>query len=133
MKDSEVKVVNQIGLEDYTKGVMIKEMPVGKGTENYEALKAFSICIRTYAYNKINENKDFFDIYPDTRDQVYGGVDGETKYTNSIVDETRDQILIYDTEPAIIFITLLVVDILKIFQMFLAKKYSLLNWNKRWG
>jgi len=103
VKDSEVKVVNQIGLEDYTKGVMIKEMPVGKGTENYEALKAFSICIRTYAYNKINENKDFFDIYPDTRDQVYGGVDGETKYTNSIVDETRDQILIYDTEPAIIF------------------------------
>ncbi|MBP9121145.1 MAG: hypothetical protein KBF59_09800, partial [Ignavibacterium sp.] len=49
LKDSEVKVVNQIGLEDYTKGVMIKEMPVGKGTENYEALKAFSICIRTYA------------------------------------------------------------------------------------
>ena len=103
VSDSEIKAVNQIGLEDYVKGVMTKEMPIGNGTENYNALKAFSICIRTYAYNKINENKVFFDIYPDTRDQVYGGVDGETEYTNSIVDETKDQILIYDNEPAIIF------------------------------
>lgn len=103
ISDSEIKIVNQIGLEDYVKGVMTKEMPIGNGTENYNALKAFSICIRTYAYNKINENKVFFDIYPDTRDQVYGGVDGETEYTNSIVDETKDQILIYDNEPATIF------------------------------
>jgi len=101
--DSEIKVVNQIGLEDYVKGVMTKEMPIGKGTENYDALKAFSICIRTYAFNKINENKDFFDIYPDTRDQVYGGVDGETEYTNKIVDESKGQILFYENQSAIIF------------------------------
>lgn len=101
--DSEIKVVNQIGLEDYIKGVMSKEMPVGKQTENYNALKAFSICARTYASIRINEKKDFFDIYPDTRDQVYGGVDGETVYTNKIVDETKGQILFYDNQPAIIF------------------------------
>ncbi|MCU0342937.1 MAG: SpoIID/LytB domain-containing protein [Ignavibacterium sp.] len=101
--DSEIKMVNQIGLEDYVKGVMTKEMPIGKGTENYDALKAFSICARTYAYNKINENKNFFDIYPDTRDQVYGGVEGETNFTNEIVDETAGQILVYENEPAIIF------------------------------
>ncbi|MEO8230839.1 MAG: SpoIID/LytB domain-containing protein [Ignavibacteriota bacterium] len=101
--DSEIKIVNQIGLEDYVKGVMTKEMPVGKGTENYEALKAFSICARTYAYNKMKENKDYFDIYPDTRDQVYGGVDGETKITNDIVEETKGQLLYYDDQPATIF------------------------------
>lgn len=101
--DSEIKVVNQIGLEDYVKGVMTKEMPIGKGNENYDALKAFSICARTYAFNKINENKNFFDIYPDTRDQVYGGVEGETEYTNKIVDETKGQLLVYENEPAIIF------------------------------
>ena len=101
--DSEIKVVNQIGLEDYVKGVMTKEMPIGKVTENYDALKAFSICVRTYAFNKINENKDFFDIYPDTRDQVYGGVEGETVYTNKIVDETKGQNLFYDNQPATIF------------------------------
>jgi len=101
--DYEIKVVNQIGLEDYVKGVMTKEMPIGKGNENYDALKAFSICARTYAFNKINENKYFFDIYPDTRDQVYGGVEGETEYTNKIVDETMGQCLEYGNEPAIIF------------------------------
>ncbi|HMN25069.1 MAG: SpoIID/LytB domain-containing protein [Ignavibacteriaceae bacterium] len=101
--DSEVKIVNQISLEDYVKGVMIKEMPVGKGTENYQALKAFSICARTYAFNKMKENKIVFDIYPDTRDQVYGGVDGETAITNDIVDETKGQMLFYDNQPATIF------------------------------
>ena len=101
--DSEIKSVNQIELEDYVKGVMTKEMPIGKGNENYDALKAFSLCARTYAFNKINENKNFFDIYPDTRDQVYGGVDGETEYTNKIVDETKGQLLVYENEPAIIF------------------------------
>ena len=100
---SEIKIVNQIGLEDYVKGVMTREMPIGQGTENYNALKAFSICTRTYAYNKINENKLFFDIYPDTRDQVYGGVEGETVYTNKIVDETSGQILFYDNQPATMF------------------------------
>lgn len=103
IRDSEIKVVNQLGLEDYVKGAMTKEMPIGKGTENYDALKAFSICVRTYAFNKINEQKEFFDIYRDTRDQVYGGVDGETEYTNGIVDETKGQLLVYEDQPAIIF------------------------------
>ena len=44
-----------------------------------------------------------FDIYPDTRDQVYGGVDGETEYTNKIVDETKGQLLVYENQPATIF------------------------------
>lgn len=101
--NSEIKIVNQISLEDYVKGVMIKEMPIGKGTENYQALKAFSICARTYAFNKMKENKIIFDIYPDTRDQVYGGVDGETAITNDIVDETKGQLLFYDNQPATIF------------------------------
>ena len=101
--DAKIKIVNRISLEDYIKGVMTKEMPPGKGTENYEALKAFSICVRTYAMNKINENKNFFDIYPDTRDQVYGGVEAETDYTNSIVDETFGEILTYNNKPATIF------------------------------
>ncbi len=101
--DSQIKIVNQIGLEDYVKGVMIKEMPVGNGTENYEALKAFSICVRTYAVRKLKENKDIFDIYPDIRDQVYGGVDGENDITNKIVDETKGQLLFYNDESVIMF------------------------------
>lgn len=103
LKNSKIEIVNQMGIEDYVKGVMTKEMPIGNGIENYQALKAFSICVRTYAFNKIKEQKDFFDIYTDTRDQVYGGVDGETDYTNKIVDETAGQILTYEYGPATIF------------------------------
>lgn len=101
--NNKINVVNQITLEDYVKGVMTREMPVGKGLEHYEALKAFSICVRTYAYNKLFEGKTHYDILPDTRDQVYGGVDSETDYSNKIVDETQNLILTYDQKPAIIF------------------------------
>ncbi|MFO7526102.1 MAG: SpoIID/LytB domain-containing protein [Ignavibacteriaceae bacterium] len=95
--------INQISLEDYVKGVMLKEMPLGKGNENYEALKAFSICVRTYAFTKIFERKLQYDILPDTRDQVYGGVEGESELSNKIVDETRSQILTFKNQPAVIF------------------------------
>lgn len=101
--NSQVKIINQIGLEDYVKGVITKEMPVGRGDENYEALKAFSICIRTYALAKIFERKTYYDIYPDTRDQVYGGADAENSYTDSVVDETKGLILSYNNAPAVIF------------------------------
>lgn len=98
-----VRIINQISLEDYVKGVMTKEMPLGRDLDHYEALKAFAICARTYAYTKIFENKLHYDILPDTRDQVYGGVDAETQYSNRVVDETRNLILTYENKPAIIF------------------------------
>ncbi|MDT3696616.1 MAG: SpoIID/LytB domain-containing protein [Ignavibacterium sp.] len=101
--NNEIKIVNELRLEDYVKGVMTREMPVGKGNDNYNALKAFSICIRTYAFNRIAQKRDSFDLYPDTRDQVYGGVVSETDFTNQIVDETAGQILSFDGKPAQVF------------------------------
>src|SRR5690606_33236636 len=71
--NDEIQVVNELTIEDYVKGVMTREMPIGNGTENYNALKAFSICIRTYAFNKITQKNKSFDLFADTRDQVYGG------------------------------------------------------------
>jgi stage II sporulation protein D len=101
--NNEIKIVNELKLEDYVKGVITREMPVGKGNDNYNALKAFSICIRTYAFNRIAQKRDSFDLYPDTRDQVYGGVVSETDFTNQIVDETAGQILSFDGKPAQVF------------------------------
>ncbi len=99
----EIRVVNELTIEDYVKGVMTREMPIGNGTENYNALKAFSICIRTYAFNKITQKNKSFDLFADTRDQVYGGVVSETDYTNKIVDETAGQLLSFDGKPAVVF------------------------------
>jgi len=98
-----VDIINFINLEDYVKGVITKEMPIGNGDENYEALKAFAIVVRTYALNKMNEGKNLFDIFPDTRDQVYGGQSAEEIISNKAVDETKGVIVVYDDKPAIIY------------------------------
>ncbi len=101
--DNTLKVINQLSVEDYIKGVMTKEMPVGKETENYEALKAFAIAARTYAVNKIFNSTTYYDLLPDVRDQVYGGADAEHPLSNKAVDETRNLILSYNNQPAILF------------------------------
>jgi stage II sporulation protein D len=98
-----LSVVNSLSLEDYLKGVLPLEMPTGNNNENYEALKAFAICARTYSLNKLSENKTTFDVYIDTRDQVYGGVESEKEITNKAVDDTRDLILTYNGQPAVTY------------------------------
>ncbi|HKI77582.1 MAG TPA: SpoIID/LytB domain-containing protein [Ignavibacteriaceae bacterium] len=101
--DNLLTVVNSLSLEDYLKGVLPLEMPSGRGDENFEALKAMAVCARTYSINKIGENKPSFDVYLDTRDQVYGGMSSEKDITNKAIDETSGMILTFDGKPAITF------------------------------
>ncbi len=98
-----ISIVNQLSIDEYLKGVIPKEMPTGKGNEYYEALKAFTICARTYTFSKLNENKKRFDVFADTRDQVYGGSSIEKEIVNKVVDETRGLILTYNDKPAVTF------------------------------
>ncbi len=98
-KNNKIQIINTLTLEEYIKGVVPMEMPVGKGTENFEALKAFAICVRTYAIKKLNSNSTY-DIYNDTRDQVYGGESSERILSNKAILETRGLILTYDNNPA---------------------------------
>ena len=98
-----IDIINVLSLEDYVKGVLAKEMPIGKNGENFEALKALAVCVRTYAIQKMKDAKLYFDIYADTRDQVYGGVDAETPNSNKAVDETNNLILKYEGNAATIF------------------------------
>ena len=100
---SGIHIINELSLEEYLKGVIPKEMPSGRGNEYYEALKAFTICARTYTITKLKENKKLFDVFADTRDQVYGGSGIEKEIINNVVDETRGLILTYDDKPAVTF------------------------------
>ena len=100
---SSVDVINIINLEDYVKGVLAKEMPTGKNEENLEALKALAICVRTYALQKAKDGKIYFDLYADTRDQVYGGADSESSITNKAVEQTANMILKYENNPALVY------------------------------
>jgi len=98
-----VAVVNTVDLESYLKGVIPKEMPLGKGEEYFQALKAFAICARTYSLNKLTRNGENFDLFIDTRDQVYGGVDAEKEISNKAVDETKGLVLTYEGKIARVF------------------------------
>lgn len=98
-----ISIVNNVDFESYLKGVISKEMPLGKGEDYFQALKAFAICARTYSLNKMNRNGSNFDVYVDVRDQVYGGVDAETQISDRAVDETKGIILRYYGNPATVF------------------------------
>jgi stage II sporulation protein D len=98
-----IRIINQLPLEDYLKGVVPAEMPAGKNDSYLDALKAFAICARSYAINKMNSKNEVFDIYPDSRDQVYGGEDAELDMASRAVDETSGMILTYGGKIAKVF------------------------------
>lgn len=103
ISNGEVRVINIVNIEDYLKGVLPSEMPIGKEEKNLEALKAFSICARTYSLMKLNQNKKDFDLFIDVRDQVYGGADNEKALSNRAVEETRGMSLFYGNSPAVTY------------------------------
>jgi len=101
--DNTINIINYIDLEGYLKGVVSKEMPLGVGAENLEALKALTICARTYAILRMQEGKSIYDIFDDTRDQMYGGKDAESPLSDRAVEETSGMIINYANEPAMVF------------------------------
>ncbi|MFL5905727.1 MAG: SpoIID/LytB domain-containing protein, partial [Solirubrobacteraceae bacterium] len=72
-----VQVVNELGLEDYVRGVVSAESPA---SWPIEALKAQAVAARGYAAT--TSHGGGFDQYADTRSQVYRGVAAETARTD---------------------------------------------------
>ena len=92
-------VVNELGLEDYVRGVVANELSPG-GYPAIEALKAQAIAARTYALkNRGQFMAQGFDILPTTRSQVYRGLTSENPLSTQAVDETRGLIATYQGEP----------------------------------
>jgi stage II sporulation protein D len=91
--DSGIAVINRLSVEDYLKGVVPHE--IGKlQADGFEALKAQAVAARTYAYKHLNSRKSQgFDVYADTRDQVYSGSDGEDSLVNAAILATRDLVI----------------------------------------
>ena len=71
--------VNVLSLENYTRGVVAREMPA---SWHAEALKAQSVAARTYGVRSISSTR-YYDICDTTSCQVYGGVSAETSATDS--------------------------------------------------
>jgi stage II sporulation protein D len=94
-----VQTVEAVGLDDYVRGVISGEMPASWSSE---ALKTQAVAARTYAITT-NVGGASFDVYPDTRSQMYGGVAAETQSTDAAVAATRGQIVTYNGAPAVTY------------------------------
>jgi stage II sporulation protein D len=88
--------VVRVPLERYVRGVVAAEMP---SSWPMAALEAQAIASRTYVLtNDLGGTR--FDVYSDTRSQVYGGRAAETAATNAAVTATAGQIVEYGGRPA---------------------------------
>jgi len=91
--------VRDVPLEQYVRGVVSAEMPA---SWPLAALEAQAIASRTYALTA-HAGGSRFDVYADTRSQVYLGKAAETAQTNAAVVDTAGQIVTYDGQPAITY------------------------------
>jgi stage II sporulation protein D len=88
--------VRKVPLERYVRGVVAAEMPSGWPLA---ALEAQAIASRTYALTS-HAGGSRFDVYSDTRSQMYLGVAAETAASNAAVAATAGQIVLYAGKPA---------------------------------
>ena len=77
---TKVDVINELPLESYLRGVVPAEMP---SNWHAEALKAQTVAARSFAARRLRPGVSTFDLYDDTRSQVYQGVLREATSTNS--------------------------------------------------
>jgi len=91
--------VHQIALETYVRGVVSAEMPA---SWPLAALEAQAVASRTYALTA-HAGGSRFDVYADTRSQVYRGVAAETPQTDAAIAATAGEILTYQGRPAITY------------------------------
>jgi len=94
--DTGLTIINQLNTEDYLKGVVPHE--IGKlNAEGFEALKAQAVAARTYAYTHLGSRKLLgFDVYADTRDQVYNGKNDEDSLVNEAILATSNIVIKYN-------------------------------------
>lgn len=91
-----LNIVNALALEQYVKGVMPNEVPPSWPTEE---LKAHALAVRSIALTG-DVGGNGFELYSDTRSQVYEGLESEYDRTNQAVDATRGQVVMYGDEVA---------------------------------
>lgn len=96
---SKLTVINTLDTEEYLRGVVPYE--IGKlDSSRYEALKAQTVAARTYAYRHFESRASLgFDVFADTRDQVYNGRPQNAELSDRAILETAGEILTYENKP----------------------------------
>lgn len=83
-----LNVVNRVNVNSYARGSVPGEVPP---EWPMATLKAFAVAVRSIALST-DVGGNGFDLYADTRTQVYGGVKLESERTDRAVRSTRDQV-----------------------------------------
>jgi stage II sporulation protein D len=91
--------VHRMSLETYVRGVVSAEMPAGWPAA---ALEAQAVASRTYALTA-HAGGSRFDVYSDTRSQVYRGRAAYTAQSDAAVAATAGQVVTYAGLPAITY------------------------------
>ena len=96
--NGKLDAINSVDVEDYLRGVVPYE--IGKlDSSRIEALKAQAVAARTYAYKHFNSRESMgFDVYADTKDQVYKGLESATPLTDAAVKATAGVVMTYNGE-----------------------------------
>jgi stage II sporulation protein D len=89
-ESASVNVVNALPIETYLRGVIPAEVPASWPGE---AVKAQAIAARSYAAYRLHPHTGSFDIYDDTRSQVYLGVLAHRAGSNAAVSATAGVVL----------------------------------------
>jgi stage II sporulation protein D len=82
-------VVNELPLDRYLRGVVPWEVPKGWHAAAY---RAQAVAARSYTLATLHP-RGVFDLYPDVRDQMYGGIRAERPQTNLALGDTAGQVL----------------------------------------
>lgn len=93
---SALNVVNALALEAYVKGVIPNESPPSWPMAE---LQAQAIISRSFALTG-GVDGDGFDLYDDTRSQVYKGLESEYSTSDEAAEATKGQVLTYEGQVA---------------------------------
>jgi stage II sporulation protein D len=86
-----LNIVNALAVDQYVKGVIPNESPPSWPVEE---LKAQAIASRSFALTA-GVGGNGFDLYADTRSQVYEGLESEYSTSNAAATATRGQVVMY--------------------------------------
>lgn len=91
-----LNAINALALEQYVKGVIPNESPPSWPQAE---LRTQAVESRSFALTG-DVGGNGFDLYADTRSQVYEGLSSETETTNAAADATRGEVVTYGNQIA---------------------------------
>jgi SpoIID/LytB domain protein len=94
-----LEAINAVSLDEYVAGVVAGEMP---HRWSIAALAAQAVAARSYALATLKPGRHF-DLYADTRSQVYGGISYETPRSDVAVEKTAGRVLTWHGRVATTF------------------------------